>query len=348
MSSDNSVLEEIIYERINSNYKIIKPKSHTSVYNSVIDLSKSNFILNIVDTIQMYDRRFYHIILVEDQNYKVTIYNYNNKVTKFSQSAGLDSKNNFVQENDFEYDFIVYDWEAGIFSGKKHLSMLSEKNENWWSKYDLQLNDLQKNLKSFKFNNEINFLIYEKNGVVFRPKKKYTGGKSHTSQIKSAGDRSPIITFTSMKTTELISVSSPTANTIAYTKKATSVVSPNRFSEDSYSEKIKNLAKFFDLYFSKYQNNNNPFKIADIIEYVQDSSVLCTSIEKDVNKNLYHTSYIQQLSDWMLLVFNKFFNEENAIFFSIRWLSCNNIPIYNFYRELIKKVIFRYKISHGL
>jgi hypothetical protein len=41
MSYDNSVLEEIIYERINNGYKVIKPKSHTSVYNAVIDLKKS-------------------------------------------------------------------------------------------------------------------------------------------------------------------------------------------------------------------------------------------------------------------------------------------------------------------
>jgi hypothetical protein len=277
----------------------------------------------------MYDRRFYHVILVEDQNYKVTIYNYNNKVTKFTQ---LDNKYSIIQENDFDYNFFTYDYKSSVMSGKKISSILSEKNENWWSKYDLQLNDLQKNIKSFKFNNEINLLLYDKCGV--KLKKSKTNSRPHTSQMKPLSDRSPVLTYTSMKSTEL-PVSPINTSSVILKKLAVSPNIHNHDPDEAYIDRVKGLMKFIDTYLSKYPSSKAA-KLGDIVEHINEFNIY-KSILADKNKNLYHSVYIRQLSDWMLILFTKFFNDVNSVYLSIRWLSCNSIPIHNFMRELSKK-----------
>jgi hypothetical protein len=283
----------------------------------------------------MYDRRFYHVILVEDQNYKVTIYNYNNKVTKFTQ---YDTKNNLIQDNDFEYNFFIYDYKSSIISGKKITSILSERNENWWSKYDLQLNDLQKNIKTFKFNNEINFLLYSKSNFLKFNDKSKPGIKSYTSQhIKSTSDKSsPVVTYTHMKSLEMpISPLNGGSKNNSIKKLATISPTNANDSDESFPDKLKNLFKSIDGYLAKY--NFKGVKISETIENVELNK-LSQVVQADRDKNLYHNIYIRQLADWMLVLFNKFYNETNAFYFSVRWLSCNSIPIHNFNRELNKKV----------
>lgn len=48
--------------------------------------------------------------------------------------------------------------------------------------------------------------------------------------------------------------------------------------------------------------------------------------------------YLDEKTDWILILHNKYFDNKNSLFFSIRWLSCNTVSIKNFYKDLNKKV----------
>lgn len=50
--------------------------------------------------------------------------------------------------------------------------------------------------------------------------------------------------------------------------------------------------------------------------------------------------YLEDKTDWILILHNKYFDEKNVLFFSFRWLSCNTVSIKNFYKDLNKKVKF--------
>jgi hypothetical protein len=90
-----------------------------------------------------------------------------------------------------------------------------------------------------------------------------------------------------------------------------------------------NFHSIIDFYISKYSKSNE--KLSDKISYVAPSQ----SIK---NNDLSYTfSMLRNPINWVLFVENKLFNEKNPLFFSFKWLSCNSIPIYNFYKELIKK-----------
>src|SRR5690606_29247924 len=108
---------------------------------------------------------------------------------------------------------------------------LSEKNEIWWSKYDLQLNDLQKNLKTFRFPNELNFLIIDKNNNIVEMKRKKPSRSIKTAQIKSAEKQ------ISPKDT-----TSPKPGTFTF-KRAMSPTTSFEMSNETYPDRVKSLAK---------------------------------------------------------------------------------------------------------
>jgi hypothetical protein len=165
LNSDINILEEIIFERINNNYQIVRNTNLTENHNKPLDLKN-------IDSILLFDRRFYHIISTEELNYKVRIYNYSNKLNKyFSSSNNLQSTKTLDQnrpsvmyDNDFnlEYNYFIYDFKVKMLSGKKLVSTLGEKNNIYWYKYDHLLNEIQANLGSIKFKNEIHLLLIDK------------------------------------------------------------------------------------------------------------------------------------------------------------------------------------------
>ena len=97
----------------------------------------------------------------------------------------------------------------------------------------------------------------------------------------------------------------------------------------SFKDRIINFHTSIEFHLSKYAKINE--KLTDKINYVNSSGLM-------KNNSLSYTFVMfKNPIDWILLVENKFFYERNPLFFSFRWLSCNSIPIYNFYRDLMKR-----------
>jgi len=111
----------------------------------------------------LFDRRFYHIIIAEDQNYKVEIYNYSKKQDVYSPKRETGKSNiGFDQElKGFEYRYFTFDYFYSFFYSKRYINNFNEKNEVFWSNYDVQFNDLKQNMKKLKFKNELSFLLID-------------------------------------------------------------------------------------------------------------------------------------------------------------------------------------------
>ena len=50
--------------------------------------------------------------------------------------------------------------------------------------------------------------------------------------------------------------------------------------------------------------------------------------------------YLDEKTDWILILHNKYFDNKNSLYFSIKWLSCDTVSIKNFYKDLNKKVFY--------
>jgi hypothetical protein len=363
LNNDCSILEEIVFERLNNNYQIVKPKAHSEVYNKIYDLKN-------ISSIQLFDRSFYHMILVEDLNYKVQIYNYSNKINKYAynmNSGNTQSKDDSIRlssmESDFnylDYNFLVYDKKVKFLTGKRLNTKLGEKNEVFWQKYDIWLNDMQLNIKQIKFKNEMNFLILDKFEDFARKKKTGRIINSQKDLFNNANDglnslrpRSP--KEESNGNQNFSQTSSPnyfsnkmhyTENNLLLTKHKNNPVSelsnnslrenlsPQEHNlienQESIKERLKIFVSSIDSYLSKYPKFND--KMTEKISYCE-----IKSFQKNKNNLIFYVLFLNHGTDWLLLVFNEIFNEKNALFLSLRWLSCNSMPILNLHKELIKK-----------
>jgi hypothetical protein len=97
----------------------------------------------------------------------------------------------------------------------------------------------------------------------------------------------------------------------------------------SFKDRIINFHTSIEFHLSKYAKINE--KLTEKINYVNSSGLM-------KNNSLSYTFVMfKNPIDWILLVENKLYNEKNPLFFSFRWLSCNSIPIYNFYKDLMKR-----------
>jgi len=93
----------------------------------------------------------------------VEIYNYSKKQDIYSpkREAG---KSHYLYDQElkgFEYRYFTYDYLYSFFFSKRYINNSNEKNEVFWSNYDVQFNDLRHNMRKLKFKNEINFLLID-------------------------------------------------------------------------------------------------------------------------------------------------------------------------------------------
>lgn len=389
-----------------------------------------------MDSIQLFDRRFYHIISVEDHNYKVKIYNYSNKINKYlHNSSRTDIPRISIYESDFiEYSYFTYDYKYKIIQTKRLLLNPVEKNEVFWSKYDLQLNDMGKNIRNIKFKNELNFLVIDKMDEFVKRKKRITNKNTNATNsiiaphntpshlITNSDNNTPTFNTSTSSlfntTNNNINVNKPIINNngpfsnsmidsnnvnLTYRTPQASIIDYNNFESypnspklgcmdkhyntttgnfhatssktvdvanlhnsnlitvnlndirsDSntdenvpFVERVKQFVGNVDAYLGKYQKFSE--KIYDKINNLAYENANTQNLTKQSNNSLIELKknglqqtivYIQQPVDWILLLFSKNFNEKFLFYFSINWLSCNSISVYNFQKELYKRVIF--------
>lgn len=339
LNNDCSILEEIVFERLNNNYQIVKPKAHSEVYNKIYDLKN-------ISSIQLFDRSFYHLILVEDLNYKVQIYNYSNKINNYAYN--LNSTNNQLKEdsiklssmesdfNYLDYNFFVYDNKINFLKGKRLNTKIGEKNEVFWQKYDIWLNDMQLNIKQIKFKNEMNFLILDKFEDFARKKKTGKLINSQKDLFNNTIDGGNCLRAKSSQDEEFGNPNFSHTSTTNYfvNSKENSSLHEHNLNLNENHELIKERLKIFiasiDSYLAKYPKFTD--KMTNKINYCEIKRFL-----QNKNNLNFYVLFLNHGTDWLLLVFNEIFNEKNAMFLSLRWLSCNSMPILNLHKELIKK-----------
>lgn len=248
--------------------------------------------------------------------------------------------------NCVDYNYFIYDNKINTFAGYKLQTKLSEKNEYFWTKYDLLLNDLQMNLKLINFKNEMNFIIVDRLEDNLKKKRRmnYKGKDSLLINSTNSFMQNSNMSFYHKSLTlkedfKLHSSNSSPKSIIKPYNKTENInyfktdipnnnIGINEISDDilTYKERIKSLVIGIENYLSKYPKFKDKF--SDKI------SCKCSIID---NKTFFSFVHLQNNIDWLLITCNEYFNEKNALFVSIKWLSCNSFSIHNFYKDLSKK-----------
>ena len=139
----SQVIETLVYNRLNSNFQILKSK---------IEEKKS---LTQTKLIYLFDRNFIHVISVEDENCKVQLYLYSNTP---KQNKNL--KENIINvKKSFVYNYINIDAFTNTYFSKKCCVYIGEKDYDYWSNYDIKSIDIKSNLNNVDLASQINLLL---------------------------------------------------------------------------------------------------------------------------------------------------------------------------------------------
>ncbi len=110
------------------------------------------------------------------------IYNYSKKQDIYSPKRES-GKSNFLFDQDlkgYEYRYFTYDYINSLFFSKRYINNYNEKNEVFWSNYDVQFNDLKQNIKKLNFENQLNFLLIDFAPSLYNSKKSNTNKNLNT------------------------------------------------------------------------------------------------------------------------------------------------------------------------
>lgn len=279
-----------------------------------------------------------------------------------------------TESNSLDYKYFIYDSKAKLIQGKKLSLNSSEKNEVFWSKYDMQLNDLQNNIVHIKFKNEMRFVVIDKMEDYMRKKRKpvtkYTVNSAQTNLLSHGPFNSANLSLGNITNSGYLS-NTPKNSIIDYSNFGSYPSSPklssvdllktsqifhkaqdpsetiptfNELKQDGsieenpiFSERVKQFIQQVDGYLSKYDKNYDKLS-SNIVNVTTEELNKIREITHHHSHLYASIFYIQQPTDWMLLLHNKYFNDRRNLYLAINWLSCNSMSIHNFHKDLIKKV----------